>query len=244
MNVAEPIYTGPEPGSQEQVLPIIAELRSLYPDAACSLDFTNPLELLIATQLSAQCTDERVNIVTKSLFKKYTTAADYAAVSQEELEQDIKSTGFYRNKAKNIRATGQRIVEVYGGEVPRTMADLLSLAGVARKTANVVLGNAFGIVEGFVVDTHVGRLVRRFGWTTQDDPVKVEQELMRIVPQKDWLDLSHLLIFHGRAICDARKPLCEQCTMAHLCPSAFKAQPKAAPKKARTRQPEPTNKEA
>lgn len=244
MNVAEPIYTGPEPGSQEQVLSIIAELRSLYPDAACSLDFTNPLELLIATQLSAQCTDERVNIVTKSLFKKYTTAADYAAVSQEELEQDIKSTGFYRNKAKNIRATGQRIVEVYGGEVPRTMADLLSLAGVARKTANVVLGNAFGIVEGFVVDTHVGRLVRRFGWTTQDDPVKVEQELMRIVPQKDWLDLSHLLIFHGRAICDARKPLCEQCTMAHLCPSAFKAQPKAAPKKARTRQPEPTNKEA
>jgi endonuclease-3 len=124
------------------------------------------------------------------------------------------------------------------------MADLLSLAGVARKTANVVLGNAFGIVEGFVVDTHVGRLVRRFGWTTQDDPVKVEQELMRIVPQKDWLDLSHLLIFHGRAICDARKPLCEQCTMAHLCPSAFKAQPKAAPKKARTRQPLANNKEA
>lgn len=243
MNIAEPIYTGPEPGSQEQVLPIITELRRLYPEAACSLDFTNPLELLIATQLSAQCTDERVNIVTKNLFKKYATAADYAAASQEELEQDIKSTGFYRNKTKNIRATGQRIVEVYGGEVPRTMQDLLTLPGVARKTANVVLGNAFGIVEGFVVDTHVGRLVRRFGWTTQEDPVKVEQELMRIIPQKDWLDLSHLLIFHGRAICDARKPLCEQCTLAHLCPSAFKAQPKATPKKARTRQPQANSKE-
>ena len=200
---------------------IIAQLRRLYPDARCSLNFSNPLELLIATQLSAQCTDERVNIVTTSLFKKYRSAEDYATVSQEELEQDIKSTGFYRNKAKNIRAAAQRIVTHYGGEVPRTMADILTLPGVARKTANVVLGNAFGIVEGFVVDTHIGRLARRFGWTANEDPVKVEQDLMRIVPQKDWLHLSHLMIFHGRAVCYARKPACARCALAPLCPSAF-----------------------
>lgn len=214
-------YTGPPPGSREQVRAIIAELRRLYPDARCSLNFTNPLELLIATQLSAQCTDERVNIVTADLFKKYRSVEDYATVSQEELEQDIRSTGFYRNKAKNIRAASQRIITNYGGEVPRTMEDLLTLSGVARKTANVVLGNAFGIVVGFVVDTHIGRLARRFGWTTNEDPVKVEQDLMRLIPQQDWLDLSHLMIYHGRAICLARKPLCEKCTLAKLCPSAF-----------------------
>ncbi|GCE24619.1 endonuclease III [Dictyobacter alpinus] len=225
MNLAAPIYTGPTPGSPEQVNAIIAELRRLYPQAKCSLDFSNPVELLIATQLSAQCTDERVNIVTAKLFKKYPSVNDFAEASQEELEQDIRSTGFYRNKAKNIRATSQRLISVYGGKVPRTMEDLLTLPGVARKTANVVLGNAFGIVVGFVVDTHVGRLSRRFGWTTNTDPVKIEQELMLIVPKQDWLDLSHLLIFHGRAICDARKPLCEQCTIAHLCPSAFAATP-------------------
>jgi len=214
-------YTGPQPGSREQVSAIIAELRRLYPDARCSLNFTNPLELLIATQLSAQCTDERVNIVTADLFKKYRSVEDYATVSQEELEQDIRSTGFYRNKAKNIRATSQRIITNYGGEVPRTMEDLLTLPGVARKTANVVLGNAFGIVEGFVVDTHIGRLARRFGWTTNEDPVKVEQDLMKLIPQQDWLDLSHLMIYHGRAVCLARKPLCGKCTLAKLCPSAF-----------------------
>ncbi len=214
-------YTGPQPGSPEQIQAITAELRRLYPDARCSLNFTNPLELLIATQLSAQCTDERVNIVTADLFKKYRSVEGYATVSQEELEQDIRSTGFYRNKAKNIRATAQRIITNYGGEVPRTMEDLLTLPGVARKTANVVLGNAFGIVEGFVVDTHIGRLARRFGWTTHEDPVKVEQDLMRLIPQQDWLDLSHMLIYHGRAICLARKPLCEKCTLAKLCPSAF-----------------------
>jgi endonuclease-3 len=218
--VVPPTYIGPAPGSPEQVSTIIAELRRLYPDAACSLNFSNPLELLIATQLSAQCTDERVNIVTKQLFQKYRSVEDYATASQEELEQDIRSTGFYRNKAKNIPAACQRIITEYGGEVPRTMKDLLSLAGVARKTANVVLGNGFGIVVGFVVDTHVGRLSRRLGWTKNEDPVKVEQDLMRIIPEKDWLDLSHLLIFHGRAICDARKPLCSQCTLARLCPSA------------------------
>ncbi len=217
----QPTYTGPRPGSPEQVQAIIAELRRLYPDAKCTLNFTNPLELLIATQLSAQCTDERVNIVTLDLFHKYRSAGDYATVSQEELEQDIRSTGFYRNKAKNIRAASQRLITNYGGEVPPTMADLLTLPGVARKTANVVLGNAFGIVEGIVVDTHVGRLARRFGWTANEDPAKVEQDLMRLVPQKDWLNLSHLMIYHGRAICLARKPLCEHCTLAQLCPSAF-----------------------
>jgi endonuclease-3 len=219
--VAAPTYTAPEPGSAEQVHAIIAELRRLYPEAACTLNYTNPLQLLIATQLSAQCTDERVNMVTEQLFKKYHTVEDFANASQEELEQDIRSTGFYHNKARNIRAACQRIISEYGGEVPRTMSDLLSLAGVARKTANVVLGNAFGVVVGFVVDTHVGRLSRRLGWTKNTDPGKVEQDLMRIIPQQDWLDLSHLLIFHGRAICMARKPLCARCTLNHLCPSAF-----------------------
>ncbi len=216
-------YTTPPPGSTEQVHTIIAELRHLYPQAICTLDYTNPLELLIATQLSAQCTDVRVNIVTKTLFQKYRSVEDFAYANPEELEQDIRPTGFYRNKAKNIRATCQRILNVYGGEVPHTMAELLTLPGVARKTANVVLGNGFNIVEGFVVDTHVGRLSRRLGWTKNDDPVKVEQDLMRIAPREDWLDLSHLLIFHGRAICAARNPACEKCTLTHLCPSAFGA---------------------
>ena len=214
-------YTGPQPGSPEQIRLITEELRRLYPDAGCTLDFSNPLELLVATELAAQCTDERVNMVTPTLFRKYRNAEDYATASQEELEQDIRSTGFYRNKAKNLRTAAGRLVTNYDGEVPRTMVDLLTLPGVARKTANVVLGNAFGIVEGFVVDTHVGRLARRFGWTSNEDPVKVEQDLMRLVPQKDWLDLSHMMIYHGRAICLARKPLCEQCTLARLCPSAF-----------------------
>src|SRR6266581_6914823 len=216
-------YSGPEPGSPEQVEAIIAELRRLYPDAKCSLDFSTPLQLLIATQLAAQCTDERVNMVTKDLFRKYRSVEDFATVSQEELEQDIKSTGFYRNKAKNIRAACQRIITEFGGEVPRTMPELLSLPGVARKTANVVLGNAFGIVEGFTVDTHVTRLSRRFGWTKHEDATKIEQDLMRIIPREDWFDLSHLLIFHGRTICNARRPLCEQCSLAPLCPSAFVA---------------------
>ncbi|MGH2497024.1 MAG: endonuclease III [Ktedonobacteraceae bacterium] len=222
MNQATPpTYSGPQPASPEQVSAIIAELRRLYPDAKCSLNFSNPLELLVATQLSAQCTDERVNLVTVDLFKKYGSVEDYAVVSQEEFEKDIKSTGFYRNKAKNIRAAAQRLISSYGGEVPRTMEELLTLPGVARKTANVVLGNTYGIVVGFVVDTHIGRLARRFGWTTSEDPVKVEQDLMRIIPQEDWLDLSHMLIYHGRAICTARKPACAACTLANLCPSAF-----------------------
>lgn len=213
-------YNGPQPGSPEQVRAIITELRRLYPDATCSLNFSNPLELLIATQLAAQCTDERVNIVTARLFQKYRTAEDYATASQTELEEDIRPTGFYRNKAKNIRAACQKIITDFNGEVPRTMSGLLSLAGVARKTANVVLGNAFGIVEGYTVDTHNIRLSRRFSWTTSEDAVKIERELMRMIPQEDWFDLSHLLIYHGRAICAARKPLCEQCTLTQFCPSA------------------------
>ncbi len=221
--VVPPNYTGPQPASPAHVSGIIAELRRLYPDAKCSLNFTNPLELLVATQLSAQCTDERVNLVTLDLFKKYRSVEDYATISQEELEKDIKSTGFYRNKAKNLRGAAQRLLTSYGGEVPRTMEELLTLPGVARKTANVVLGNAYGIIVGFVVDTHIGRLARRFGWTTSEDPVKVEQDLMRIIPQQDWLDLSHMLIYHGRAICTARKPACAACTLAELCPSAFNA---------------------
>ena len=221
LSESEGIDTDPQPGSPEQIQAIAEELWRLYPDAKCSLDYSNPLELLVATQLSAQCTDERVNLVTRDLFQKYRTAEDYAKASQEELEQDIRSTGFYRNKAKNIRAACQLLITNYNGEVPDTMTDLLKLPGVARKTANVVLGNAFGIIEGFVVDTHIGRLARRFGWTKNEDPVKVEQDLMRLVPRQDWLDLSHLMIFHGRAICQSRKPLCQQCTLSKLCPSAF-----------------------
>ena len=221
LSESQRIDTDPQPGSPEQIKAITEELWRLYPDAKCSLDFSNPLELLVATQLSAQCTDERVNLVTRDLFQKYRTVEDYASASQEELEQDIRSTGFYRNKAKNIRAACHLLITNYNGEVPSTMADLIKLPGVARKTANVVLGNAFGIIEGFVVDTHIGRLARRFGWTKNEDPVKVEQDLMRLVPRQDWLDLSHLMIFHGRAICQSRKPLCQQCTLSKLCPSAF-----------------------
>ncbi len=228
----------PSAAERERAARIVAILRDLYPDAKCSLDFTTPLELLVATVLSAQCTDERVNVVTKRLFQRYRSAADYAAADPETLEQDIKQTGFYRNKAKHLREAGQMLVERYEGEVPRTMAELIELPGVARKTANVVMGNAYGIVEGVVVDTHVGRLARRLGLTTSEDPVKVEQELMALLPQSDWLDLSHLLIYHGRAICQARKPLCETCELASLCPTGqatlgLAAEPAAEPVTAR-----------
>ncbi len=207
------------PAERERAGKIVAQLRQLYPGASCSLDFRSPLELLVATMLSAQCTDERVNQVTKSLFRKYRSAEDYASANPEELEQDVKQTGFYRNKAKHIREAAQIIVERYNGQVPRTMEELITLPGVARKTANVVMGNAFGVVEGVVVDTHVGRLARRLGLTESDDPVKVEQDLMALLPQSDWLDLSHMLIMHGRAICQARKPQCDACALAPLCPT-------------------------
>lgn len=211
--------TTPPAGEQECAREIVARLRTDYPDARCSLNFTNALELLVATMLSAQCTDERVNAVTATLFQKYRTADDYAQANPEELEQDIKQTGFYRNKAKHVRAAATQIVQRFGGEVPRAMAELTSLPGVARKTANVVMGNAFGIVEGVVVDTHVGRISQRLHLTRSDDPVKIEQDLMALLPQSDWLDLSHLMIYHGRAICQARKPLCERCSLVDICPT-------------------------
>jgi endonuclease-3 len=202
------------------ILPI---LKKTYPAATCSLDFGNPLQLLVATILSAQCTDERVNAVTKTLFKKYRSAKDYAHVSQEELEKDIQSTGFYRNKAKSLRGMAAALVERHGGKVPDTMDELTELAGVGRKTANVVLGNAFGRNVGVVVDTHVTRVSNRLGLTDHFvDAVKIEQDLMRIVPQEDWTLWSHLLIHHGRAICQARKPRCEACPLLPYCPAGQK----------------------
>ncbi len=197
---------------------ILARLRAAYPDAHCELDFSNPLQLLIATILSAQCTDKRVNIVTRELFRKYRSAVDFANVDPAELEQDIKSTGFYRNKAKNIKACCTALIERHGGEVPRTMEELIQLNGVGRKTANVVLGNAFGINVGVVVDTHVTRLSSRLGLTKQNDAEKIEQELMRLVPREQWALFSHWLIWHGRRRCDARKPDCTNCELEKLCP--------------------------
>lgn len=206
--------------AQQRLPEIVRLLRELHPDAKCALDFENPLQLLVATILSAQCTDERVNKVTPVLFARYPTAQALADADREELEQIIHSTGFYRNKAKNVQDACRRIVTEYGGEVPSNMADLLSLAGVARKTANVVLGNCYAIADGIVVDTHVKRLSARLGLTTQTDPEKIERDLMAMTPQADWIDLSHLLIFHGRRVCDARKPRCADCPISYLCPSA------------------------
>lgn len=206
----------------ERVARILPILKQTYPQAKCSLDYSTPLQLLVATILSAQCTDDRVNIVTRTLFKKYRSAKDLAAVSQEELERDIQSTGFYRNKAKSIRAMAASLLETHGGEVPKTMDELTHLAGVGRKTANVVLGNAFGINIGVTVDTHVTRLSQRLGLTKHADAVKIEQDLIPIVPQEDWALWSHLLIAHGRAVCQARKPRCAQCVLQRDCPSAKK----------------------
>lgn len=197
---------------------VIKRLKKAYPDAHCALVHSNPFELMIATILSAQCTDERVNIVTADLFRKYRSPQDLANADQRELEKDIHSTGFFRNKAKNIKAASRRIIDVYGGKVPQTMDDLLTLGGVARKTANVVLGNAFGIASGIVVDTHVSRLSQRLGLTTQTTPEKIEKDLTVLVPKKDWVMFSHWLIFHGRQVCNARKPKCDQCCLADQCP--------------------------
>lgn len=205
---------------QARVAAILPILKRTYPEAKCSLDHRTPLELIVATILSAQSTDERVNIVTKSLFKKYRTAADYAQVPQEELERDIHSTGFYRNKAKSLRAMAAALIERHGGKVPQTMDELTALAGVGRKTANVVLGNAFCQNIGVVVDTHVTRVSGRLGLTKNKDAEKIEQDLMPIVPQSDWTLFSHLLIFHGRSICQARNPRCEECPIRQHCPSA------------------------
>lgn len=197
---------------------VIRRLKKAYPDAHCALEHSSPFELLIATILSAQCTDARVNIVTADLFRKYRGPADYLKVPQVELERDIHSTGFFRNKARNIQAACQRIISEYGGEVPRNMTDLLTLGGVARKTANVVLGNAFGIASGVVVDTHVSRLSQRLGLTANKTPEKIEADLAAIVPKKHWIMLPHWLIHHGRQICVARKPRCPDCVLKDICP--------------------------
>ena len=200
---------------------IIRRLKRAYPGAKCSLNHTNPFELLVATILSAQCTDERVNIVTADLFRKYGKPEDYLNVSPRELEKDIQSTGFFRNKTKSIQGASKVLTEQYGGQVPRTMEELLDLPGVARKTANVVLGNAFDIHAGVVVDTHVTRLSHRLGLTQQKTAEKIEQDLIPIVPKKDWVIFPHLMIYHGRKICKARNPLCAECTIEKQCPSSF-----------------------
>ena len=199
---------------------VIRRLSKAYPDAHVALDFTNPLECLVATILSAQCTDEKVNEVTATLFRKYRTPEDYLRVPEDELKADIKPTGFFNQKAASVRAACQRIVEVYDGRVPDTMEDLTTLRGVARKTANIVMGNAYGKVEGIAVDTHVRRLANRIGFSDSDDPVRIEQDLMRLIPRKRWFDFTYVLIDHGRALCVARKPRCPECPIEELCPSS------------------------
>jgi endonuclease-3 len=193
-------------------------LKDTYPDAQCELDFTSPLQLVVATVLSAQCTDKKVNEVTPALFRTYHTAADYAAANRAEMEVMIKPTGFFRAKTNSLITLGQALTERYGGEVPGKLADLVTLPGVGRKTANVVLGNAFG-VPGITVDTHFGRLSRRFGWTVEDDPVKVEHEVGSLFDKRDWTGLSHRMIWHGRRVCHSRKPACGACPIAKMCPS-------------------------
>lgn len=208
---------------QERANDIVVRLKQMYPKAKCSLDFTNAFELLIATMLSAQSTDVRVNIVTKSLFRKYPDPQSFAQAGQVAMERDVKQTGFFRNKAKAAINASKAIVEKHGGEVPRTMEELTALPGVGRKTANVVLSNAFKIAVGVVVDTHVTRVSARLGLTASDDAVKIEQDLMKLIPQKEWTNFSHRLIAHGRTICIARKPKCAQCGLNELCPSAEEA---------------------
>ena len=200
---------------------IIKLLKRAYPDAHCALNHTNAFELLIATILSAQCTDERVNIVTADLFRKYRRPEDYLKVPDTELQEDIRTTGFFRNKTKSIQGASRMLVEEFNGEVPRTMEELLQLPGVARKTANVVLGVAYRIAAGVVVDTHVSRLSNRLGLTKQKDAVKIENDLVELVPKRDWIIFAHLLIFHGRRICKARRPLCEECVVEELCPASI-----------------------
>jgi len=207
--------------NKARVLKIIELLEKEHPDAKIALKYTKPLELLVATILSAQCTDERVNMVTKMLFRKYRKAEDYAKADLKELEQDIKSTGFYRNKARNIKKCCQILVEKYNSQVPKTMEEMLELPGVARKTANIVLANAYGVVEGIAVDTHVRRLAKRLRLTDNEDPNKIEDDLMKIVPRDKWMRFTDLLIFHGRRVCAAKKPKCKICVLNKLCPSAF-----------------------
>ena len=206
---------------EERAPEIVRILSEANPDAKVALHFSNPLEMLVATILSAQCTDEKVNEVTATLFEKYRSAEDYLEVSEGELKADIKPTGFFNQKAISIREACRRIVEEYGGQVPDTMEDLVTLRGVARKTANIVLGNAFGKVEWIAVDTHVKRLANRLGFSQESDPDKIEQDLMRLIPRERWFDFTYVLIDHGRAVCIASKPKCEICPVNHLCPSSL-----------------------
>src|SRR5262245_29340720 len=205
---------------KERTQQIIRALKERYPEATCALNHTNPLELLIATILSAQCTDERVNIVTSTLFRKYRKAEDYLAVPREQLERDINSVTFFRNKAKSIQEACRLLIEKHNGQVPQTLEELVELPGVGRKTANVVLGTAFGIPTGVVVDTHVARLSQRLGLTKNKQPEKIEVDLIELLPKKDWIDFSHRLIWHGRRVCQARKPMCEKCSLETFCPSS------------------------
>jgi len=197
---------------------VLRRLKADYPEAPCALVHNNPFQLLVATILSAQCTDKRVNLVTKDLFRKYRKPADFAAASIRELEKAVQSTGFFRNKAKNIKACSRGLMERHQGKVPQDLDALVDLAGVGRKTANVVLGTAYGLATGVVVDTHVGRLSRRLGLTDQKDAVKVERDLMQLLPKKEWIDFSHRMIHHGRSICSARRPNCDECSMKKFCP--------------------------
>ena len=208
--------------ARERIGDIIKILRKSYPTTCTALNFETPLQILLATILSAQCTDERVNRITPSLFKKYKTAGDFARARQEELELEIRSTGFFRNKAKSIIGAAKKMCEDFGGEVPDSMEKLLTLPGVARKTANIVLSSAFKKAAGIAVDTHVKRLAERLGLSSQQSPEKIEKDLMVLVPKKDWLHFNYLLVNHGRAICQARKPKCPECPIKHLCPSAKK----------------------
>jgi len=214
--------TETESEKRKRVLKIIELLEKEYPKAKTALHYSSPLEILVATILSAQCTDKRVNMVTESLFKKYKTAEDYANADLAELEQGIRSTGFYRNKAKNIKNAGQMLVERFDSQVPNALEEILELPGVARKTANIVLSNAYGVIEGIAVDTHVRRLSKRLGLTENKNPDKIEKDLMQIVPKSHWKRITDLLIFHGRNVCMARKPKCDSCVLNKLCPSAFK----------------------
>ena len=208
---------------KKRALAVLEMLHELYPDATCSLDYETPVQLMVATILSAQCTDERVNKVTPALFARFPDAPAFAAADIEELEQLVRSTGFYRNKSKNIQKACQRIMAEFDGEVPQSMEELLTLAGVARKTANVVLAHAFGIISGVTVDTHVKRLTNRLRLTKSDNPIQIERDLMKLLPQPEWENWSIRIIYHGRAVCNARKPQCDNCAIAHLCPSAGKA---------------------
>ena len=222
VRITKPVKNARKLPLKERVKKILGRLDKAYPSASCALEHRTPFQLLISTILSAQCTDERVNQVTKALFPKYPTPEDFAAADPRELEQDIRPTGFFRNKTKSIIGASKMLLEKFGGEMPRTMEEMLELPGVARKTANVVLGTAYGLATGVVVDTHVQRLSRRLDLTKEDDPKKIEQDLMKIIPKKRWIEFSHQLIWHGRLVCQARKPKCPDCSIEDLCYSKDK----------------------